>query len=419
MVLRARTSADRPRPTRLRVLIALAALILGAAAAFAPAAIATLAGVGHKPPAPRTAAVPQGFVGVDADGPLFAPGTPLDFGRQTLTMVASGVQSIRVAFSWAAAQPYPSVADVPADQRAQFSEVEGRPTDFATTDMVVGDAARARLSVLPTVLYAPPWDALPNRNGVATPRQDAPYAAFLTTLIGRYGPSGSFWREHPALPKRPIRMWQIWNEPDISFYWRQPFAAGYVGLLRAAHTAVKRADPGAKVVLGALTNLAWRSLGQIYRIHGARGLFDIVAVNGFTKTPAHVMLYLHFMRAAMDRFGDGAKPMLATELSWPSAKGQTSSHYDFDTTQAGQARNIATLLPLLGAQRAALRLAGFYYYTWIGDEERGAQAFDFAGLLRLHAGRVTVKPALGAFRRGALTLEHCRRKGRVATTCIG
>ncbi len=415
MVLRTRKSADRTRLTEFRVLVVLTALGLIAAVA---GAVAPLGFAASSRTQPDKTAVPPGFVGVDADGPLFTPGTPLDFGRQTFTMVASGVQSIRVAFSWAAAQPYPSIADVPADQRSQFSEVEGRPTDFATTDTVVGDAARARLSVLPTVLYAPAWDALRNRNGVATPRRNAPYAAFLTTLIGRYGPHGSFWSEHPALPKRPIRMWQIWNEPNLRYYWKQPFADSYVGLLRAAHTAVKRADPRAKVVLGALTNLAWRSLGQIYRIRGARGLFDIAAVNGFTKTPAHVMLYLRFVRAAMNRSGDSAKPMLATELSWPSASGQTSSRYDFDTTQAGQARNIATLLPLLGEQRAALRLAGFYYYTWIGDEVRGAQAFDFAGLLRLHAGRVTVKPALGAFRRGALALERCRRKGRVATSCI-
>ncbi len=418
MVLRAWMSADRCRPTRLRVLIVLTALVLGAVVGggFAPAGVAAPAK--RKLRQPQTTPVPQGFVGVDTDGPLLTPGTPIDFGRQTATMVASGVQSIRVAFSWAAAQPYASMADVPADQRSQFSEVGGRPTDFATIDMIVGDAAKARLSVLPTVLYAPSWDALANNNGTATPRRTAPYAAFLTALIGRYGPHGSFWREHSGVPKRPIRMWQIWNEPNIKYYWRQPFARSYVALLGAAHAAVKRADPGAKVVLGALTNLAWRSLGQIYRIHGARGLFDFAAVNGFTKTPAHVMRYLHFVRDAMNRFGDRAKPMLATEVSWPSASGQTSSRYDFDTTEAGQARDITTLLPLLGRQRAALRLAGFYYYTWIGDEQRGTQAFNFAGLLRLNAGRITVKPALGAFRRGALALEGCRRKGRVATSCV-
>jgi hypothetical protein len=216
----------------------------------------------------------------------------------------------------------------------------------------------------------------------------------------------------------PIRMWQIWNEPNISNYWPQPFARTYVPLLRLAHQAIKRADPGAKVVLGALTNFAWRALGQIYLIAGARNGFDVVALNGFTKQPANVILYMQFMRHAMSRQHDGQKPLLATEVSWPSAQGQTSQHFDFNTTQAGQARDIATVLPLIGANRVALHLIGFYYYTWIGVEKRSAGAFSFAGLNRLNGDQVAAKPALSAFTRGALALEGCRAKGASATVCL-
>src|SRR5205085_1793443 len=102
--------------------------------------------------------VPQGFVGVDVDGPMFGPDTTIDFGNQLKTMVGNGVQSIRAAFSWAAAQPYKADADVPGEQKAQFMDVGGVPTNFRVTDMIVGNAARKRLTVLPTVLYAPPWD---------------------------------------------------------------------------------------------------------------------------------------------------------------------------------------------------------------------------------------------------------------------
>ena len=414
MLLRARTFADCCRPRVLGLLVSLVAVGFGAGAG-ARAAV----GAGHgQVRSTAAAAVPQGFVGVDADGPLFGPDSPVDFASQVTTMVADGVQSVRAAFSWSAAEPYQSWADVPASQMSQFSNVDGQPIDFSVTDMIVAATARRRISVLPTVLYAPSWDALTNPNGVATPKRNGPYAAYLTALIGRYGPNGSFWIENPGIPKLPIRGWQIWNEPNIAYYWSQPFAAGYVSLLRAAHAAVKRADPGAQVVLGALTNLAWKAIGQIYRVRGARELFDIAAVNGFTLEPANVILYLRFMRDAMDRFGDRRKPLLATEISWPSAKGQTSSHYDFDTTEAGQARDIAAVLPLLGEQRTSLGLIGFYYYTWMGEESPGTQAFNFSGLLGLHNGKVTVKPALAAFRSGVLALERCKRKGAVATSCI-
>ena len=86
-------------------------------------------------------------------------------------------------------------------------------------------------------------------------------------------------------------------------------------------------------------------------------------------------------------------------------------------TEAGQARNVGKLLPLLGRERAALHLLGFYYYTWAGDERHDAQSFDFAGLLRFKKGRFLSKPAFFVFRRDALALERCRKKGSVATSC--
>jgi hypothetical protein len=363
-------------------------------------------------------AVPQGFVGMDVDGPMFASGTPLSYPNQLASMVTNGVQSIRVAFNWAAAQPYQSWTQVPADQRNQFTVLEPRPTNFSQTDEIVGDAAQRGISVLPTILYTPIWDARNNPVGINTPTRVLPFAQYAAELVKRYGPNGTFWSSNPRIRKMPIRMWQIWNEPNIAYYWHQPFARTYVPLLRAASAAIRKADPGAKIVLGALTNLAWRAIGTIYAMKGARNLFDIVSVNGFTKTPAKVMLYMHFMRSAMSHYGDGQKPLLATEVSWPSAKGQTSQTYDFTTTEAGQARNIARLLPLIGAERAQLHLLGFYYYTWIGDEAPGDLAFSFSGLLRLHNGKVTAKPALAAFRRGVLALERCRLKGALATTCL-
>jgi hypothetical protein len=404
-------------PAALAVLAALAAVSLPSSSVARAASPRAARGAAAKSVA-APAAVPQGFVGVDADGPLFASGDQINLGRQFSSMVASGVQSVRVAFNWANAQPYQSWSQVPAGQQAQFIDVAGQPIDFQDTDTVVGDAARARISVLPTVLYAPSWDSGPNPGGFNIPLRNGPYAAYLTALIGRYGPQGSFWRQNPGIPRIPVRAWQIWNEPNIATYWPQPFASSYVALLRAAHAAVKRADPGAQVVLGALTNFAWDSIGSIYKLSGARSLFDIVAVNGFTKLPSDVILYMRFMRNALDHFKDASKPLLATEVSWPSAQGLVSPGYDFDTTAAGQARNIAQLLPLIGEDRKSLGLAGFYYYDWMSDQSQPTNPFDYAGLLSFNDGRVAGKPALTAFRTAALALEQCKRKGPVATSCI-
>jgi hypothetical protein len=404
------------RTTRL-LAAALAAMVLvgvGSFAALAPAK-ATLPAMPLLKSKPTP--VPQGFVGVDVDGPLISGDNSLSLADQMQTMVSDGVQSIRIAFNWAAAEPYAKPSQVPADQASDFTTIGGVPVDFSTTDAVVGDAARLHLQVLPTVLYAPTWDSVHNADGVGFPQRPGPYAAYVSALIGRYGPQGSFWAANPSIPKQPIRQWQIWNEPNIAYYWHQPFAAGYARLLKAAHAAIKRADPGAKTVLGALTDFAWVSFARLAAQPGFASDFDVVAVNGFTKRPADVIKYMLFMRRAMNRYGAKDKPLLATEVSWPSAVGQTKG-FDFDTTRAGQARNLKALLPMIAANYQKLGLAGFDWYTWMGAEVRNASTpFDFSGLLAFSNGEVTTKPALKVFRAGALRLEGCTGKGPLATDC--
>jgi hypothetical protein len=405
---------------RLRTRLPCAALDLALVAALVAVMLLSSAPFAHARSGARPGGVPNAFVGVDIDGPVFTPTNVLDLSSQMSTMVSNGVESVRAAFNWAAAQPYQSWAQVPSQDRSRFvTGPAGRPISYAGTDAIVGNAARHGLTVLPTLLYAPAWDAASNPSGFKIPRRDAPYAEFAAAMVRRYGPHGSFWSQNPQIRKLAVRMWQVWNEPNIPAYWRQPFVRGYVPLLRLTRRSIKQADPGARIVLGALTNLAWRSIGQIYSVRGARRLFDVVSVNGFTSTPADVILYLRLMRHAMDHYGDAAKPLIATELSWPSARGQTAQRNDFNTTQNGQARNIATLLPLIGAWRTRLGLGAFYYYTWMGSEFKGAPAFAFSGLLRYTtSGQVKSKPALSAFRRGALTLEGCRAKGATASRCL-
>src|SRR5205085_8385259 len=109
-----------------------------------------------------------------------------------------------------------------------------------------------------------------------------PYADFLTAAIGRYGPKGTLWAEHPEVARRPIRDWQVWNEPSHEGFWSiQPFAERYVSLLRAARTAIKSADPGGRVVLAGLVYDSWTQLGLLYKA-GARGLFDVLSLHPYT-----------------------------------------------------------------------------------------------------------------------------------------
>jgi hypothetical protein len=331
-------------------------------------------------------------------------------GDQMAKMVAAGVDSVRVIVDWSYAQPYATMGDVPPSEGDEFTDVNGVPTRFDQLDQIVGLAADHGLTVLPTVLYTPGWDSEPHPYyAFAIPNQDGPYANFLSLLVHRYGPHGTFWQTHS--PAMPIRMWQIWNEPNINvFWWRQPFQRSYTALLRAAHDAI---------VLAGLPNYSWLQLAKLYKVHGARGLFDAVAVHPYTAKPSGVITILRYVRQVMNQNGDRRKPIIADEISWPSSLGKTQHNQGFDigTTEAGQARDIGTMLPLLGTQRRALNLSSFYYYTWAGRDDRGGGAFDFAGLFHFDDGVFTAKPAFSAFERAALALEHCRKKGSTPSVC--
>jgi len=79
-------------------------------------------------------------------------------------------------------------------------------------------------TILP-VLFDPPAfrssrPAVGAARGVYPRRSNREFGRFAATLVRRYyGPNASFWRNHPSLPRRPLRAWQIWNEPHIKAYW--------------------------------------------------------------------------------------------------------------------------------------------------------------------------------------------------------
>ena len=331
--------------------------------------------------------VPRGWLGVQADGPLTEPDNP--FASEWGLMAASGVETVRVAFDWRAAQPS-----------------EGGPIDFSGMDEVVVAAAQQRLPVLPVVHRTPEWAAARPGDGAASaPRGTAAYARFLTALVGRYGPRGSLWAELPALPRLPVRDWQIWNEPNLTRYWTsQPFARPYVKLLRAARRALRAADPGSRTILAGLPNESWIALRTIYRA-GGRGTFDAVALHPYTGRPRNVIKLIELARREMRRFHDGRKPVWLTELSWPASQGKTEGAPGFVTTERGQASRLKAALSLLAAARRRLKIERVVWYTWL-SREGSRNSFDWSGLRRLRGGRLITARSLGVFRSAARRLAR-------------
>lgn len=128
--------------------------------------------------------------------------------------------------------------------------------------------------------------------------------------------------------------YEVWNEPNLNFEWENnPNPAEYVNLLRATSKAIREVDPNARIVSGAPSPGGdyddLKFLEAIYA-NGAKGLMDAVgshpyggpwpydrpngideAGNGwpyFRKAEAQ--------RAIMEKYGDAATQIWATEFSW-------------------------------------------------------------------------------------------------------
>ena len=327
--------------------------------------------------------VPRGWLGVQVDGPLTEPGNAL--GGEYDLMASAGAETVRTAFDWRAAQP-----------------VAGGPVDFAATDAVVAAAAARRLRVIPVVHRTPDWAAeRPGDGAASAPRGTEAFTAYLTALVGRYGPRGSLWAEQPGLPRMAIRDWQIWNEPNLTRYWTtQPFAKPYVALLRASRRALRAADPGSRTILAGLPNESWIALRSIYKA-GGRGTFDAVALHPYTGKPRNVIKLIRFARREMRRARDGRRPVWLTELSWPASKGKTGGAPGFVTTERGQASRLKLALKLLAkrAQAAEDRAGGLVHVALargLGELVRLVGAAAPARRLDRHRSVVRRVPAGGA-----------------------
>src|SRR5437899_6170921 len=279
--------------------------------------------------------VPQDFFGANWDGEVAMSASPSVQAAQFQQMATSGVETSRASFLWSQAQP---------QQNGLF--------DFTASDQVVAMAAAHGITVLPVVIQAPVWARATPDEPFSPPRDPTEYANYLTALIGRYGPTGTFWLEHPELQKLPIEAWQIWNEPHLEFQWTIPkganFAPGYVALLQAAFKAVKAADPTAQVVLAGLANNSPRYLKKIYSA-GGHGFFDVAAIHPYTRKASGAITLVQRFRKVMRQFQDTALPVWITELGLPASQGRVHSSNFLQTTANGMARFLSTSYKLLVA----------------------------------------------------------------------
>ncbi len=361
--------------------------------------------------------VPFGFFGTVLQ-PDSADVPPLVLERQMALMSTSGVETVRATFSWARIEPSRGVYD------------------WSRIDSLVRAAATHRLELLANVMEAPEWaqgrDV--SRYPTGTPPKSAQaYAGFIRQLVMRYGPKGTFWGQNPTTPRVPIRQWQIWNEQMAPWFWsKRPWARSYTKALKASYQVIHRADRGATVVAGSFVAIAgytqWRGIKDLYRA-GAKRYFDTIAVHPFTNDPNSVRASVDRMleivrrvRAEMRKRGDGRKPIILTELTWPAAIGKVPKArlLGLETTSRGQKARMKAAYHRLVKVKRRLRISQAYWFSWATAYDAKSSFTDvsyrFTGLTRRRGNVFSPMPILRTYTSLAAKYEGCR-KGEDARRC--
>jgi arabinogalactan endo-1,4-beta-galactosidase len=222
----------------------------------------------------------------------------------TLNMMQSiGVNSVRIMIPWAGVEPL------------------NGSYNWTQIDTIVNDANARGMSVIGMIDETPGWAAKAGTPALSgPPASDAVFAAFASKLATRY--TGK------------ISAYEIWNEPNSKTFWSTgPSPAAYTALLKAAYTAIKKADPKATVIAGALSSVPTTSasmdpvsfLKAMYA-DGAKGYFDELSFHPYSTSEFSTGLNvtgqplneLQAMRNLMIANGDTSKQIWATEYGLPS-----------------------------------------------------------------------------------------------------
>jgi hypothetical protein len=323
---------------------------------------------------PTSAAMSSnGRGGVAMGGPWLsksAAGMAVDLDR----VAATGARYVRVTMSWASLEP----------TRGAYA--------WSNMDTVVDLVRNRGLELIAVVAYTPTWARLSacSTSMFCAPANPGDYASFVLAAATRYTPRG-------------VGVWELWNEPNISMFWKPaPDPTGYAQLLIRGSAAVKSVNPGATVLSAGLSPAPDAADGstvhprtfltKLYAA-GAGNAFDAVAMHPYSYpyAPMYQATWnafagvLPMLRDVMVAQGDSGKQIWATEFGVPTGGG---------TKAVDEATQALHLQEAFAAQTTWSWLGPIIWYNAM-DTSASPSGYDQAFGLRHYDG--TPKPALAAF----------------------
>lgn len=162
------------------------------------------------------------------------------------------VHYLRCAFSWNGIEPE-----------------QGR-YDFRFWDMLVNEATRAGIELIPYVAYTPEWAAREKEDFWEQPPADPQnFSKVMEKLATRY--------------RGRIHSWELWNEPDNGEYW-QGTADEFAQMIIPVAQAVRHADPSAKIVLGGMSYGPADFFQRLALKYHIGQYFDVIALHAYPES---------------------------------------------------------------------------------------------------------------------------------------
>jgi hypothetical protein len=336
-----------------------------------------------------TGRVPKEFFGLGTGGPL-------DF-RDYQQMHEIKVRTIRVGLNWRLTEP--------------------KRGHFVWPDARVATLAENGIRPVFTVFGSPKWVSHSPHQGIPPLKGKArnEWRKFLTEAVRRYGPKGSFWRQNGDVPKKAVKSWQIWNEPNLVKYF--PHEHGnhirlaksaprdYAKLVKMSDQAITKAGGHAKVVLAGLTAEAKSTPGKkmasevflkkFLKVNKITKHFDAAALHPYEPNIKKFKKAIHQTRKVMRKGGAGRKQLWLTEVGWGSG---SRNRFHLNKGKGGQAKLLKRSFKLTVENRKKWNIGRVLWFEWRDPPPGTPDVCSFctsSGLLKFDR---THKPAYKKFK---------------------
>jgi hypothetical protein len=259
----------------------------------------------------------------------------VDLTRTARRLVKAHITYVREDFCWSTIERSPGVLD------------------WRATDRWVGVAARAGIKIIAIPDAPPRWVSARWSVAPATGTALVEYAQFVRAILSRYGSAGIFWRIHPSIPKSPIRMIDVWNEPYIAQFWtgRSIDPGLYAHMFEYVARHARSADPAAKFMIEA--EVSWYSgwpqrpflRAMFNAVPGLRRYIDAVSIHpyallgpgvcgrrypgetlaGLERSTRFQVCRIQTIHRDLASLGMLHVPIWITEVGWSTSPSSTSS----------------------------------------------------------------------------------------------